>query len=88
MVGEKGVTLSAGQRQRLNILRAIILDRSLYILDEPTSHLDKHTEEVVISFLKKHLADKAAVIVTHRPTLRSICDKAYKMTDHRLEPST
>lgn len=85
IIGEKGVTLSAGQRQRLNILRAIALDRSLYILDEPTSHLDTHTEEVVIAFLKKHLKDKAMVAVTHRPALRSICDTAYEMKNHRLQ---
>lgn len=84
IVGEKGVTLSAGQRQRLNILRAIVLNRSLYILDEPTSHLDAHTEEIVVSFLQKHLTEKAVVIVTHRLALRSICDTSYQMKDHRL----
>lgn len=84
MVGEKGVTLSAGQRQRLNILRAVILDRSLYILDEPTSHLDAHTEAIVVTFLRKHLADKAIVVVTHRPALKSLCDISYEMKNHRL----
>jgi ABC-type bacteriocin/lantibiotic exporter with double-glycine peptidase domain len=84
IIGEKGVTLSAGQRQRLNILRAIILNRSLYILDEPTSHLDAHTEATVVTFLRKQLADKAIVIVTHRPALRSICDISYEMKNHRL----
>ncbi len=84
IVGEKGVTLSAGQRQRLNILRAIVLDRSLYVLDEPTSHLDAHTEEVVITFLRKHLAKKAMVVVTHMPALRSLCDVSYEMKNHRL----
>ncbi len=87
IIGEKGVTLSAGQRQRLNILRAIILDRSLYILDEPTSHLDKQTEEVVVAFLRKYLIDKAAIIVTHRSALRTICDAAYKMANHQLVSS-
>lgn len=84
IVGEKGVTLSAGQRQRINILRAIILERSLYILDEPTSHLDTHTEEIVIAFLRKYLSDKAVVIVTHRAALRDICDTQYQMKAHEL----
>lgn len=84
IIGEKGVTLSAGQRQRLNILRSIILDRSLYILDEPTSHLDSRTEELVVAFLRKHLSGKAVVVVTHKPALRSICDVSYEMKDHRL----
>jgi ABC-type transport system involved in cytochrome bd biosynthesis fused ATPase/permease subunit len=84
IIGEKGVTLSAGQRQRLNILRAIVLNRSLYVLDEPTSHLDARTEEIVLAFLQKHLAAKAVVIVTHRPALRSISDASYEMKNHRL----
>jgi ATP-binding cassette subfamily B protein len=84
IIGEKGVTLSAGQRQRINILRGIILDRSLYILDEPTSHLDVRTEELVVLFLRKHLSDKAMVVVTHRPALRSVCDVSYEMKNHRL----
>lgn len=84
IIGEKGVTLSAGQRQRLNILRGIILDRSLYILDEPTSHLDARTEELVVLFLRKHLSDKSVIVVTHRPALRSICDVSYEMKNHRL----
>lgn len=84
IVGEKGITLSAGQRQRLNILRGVLLDRSLYVLDEPTSHLDIRTEELVIAFLKKHLKNKAAVIVTHRMAVRSMCDQAYEMKNHTL----
>jgi ABC-type bacteriocin/lantibiotic exporter with double-glycine peptidase domain len=84
IIGEKGVTLSAGQRQRLNILRGVILNRSLYVLDEPTSHLDSRTEETVVSFLRKHLADKSVVIVTHRPALRRVCEVSYEMRDHRL----
>lgn len=84
IIGEKGVTVSAGQRQRLNVLRAVILNRSLYILDEPTSHLDAHTETVVVSFLKKRLADKAIVVVTHRPALRELCEVSYEMKNHAL----
>jgi ABC-type bacteriocin/lantibiotic exporter with double-glycine peptidase domain len=85
IIGEKGVTLSAGQRQRLNILRGVILDRSLYILDEPTSHLDAQTEQIVVNFLRKHLAHKAVVVVTHRPALKAICSESYIMKNHQLE---
>lgn len=84
LVGEKGVTLSAGQKQRLNIIRGILQDRSLYILDEPTSHLDSHTEELVVAFLGKHLANKTAVIVTHRSALKKICDQTFVMYNHTL----
>jgi ABC-type multidrug transport system fused ATPase/permease subunit len=83
-VGEKGVTISAGQKQRLNILRSILLDREIYALDEPTSHLDAATEERVISFLRNHLGHKTVVIITHRPALRDLCNTTYEMADHHL----
>ncbi len=87
IVGEKGVTMSAGQRQRINILRSVLMDRSLYILDEPTSHLDEHTEHVVVTFLKQHLKTKAILVVTHRPVIRELCDIRYEMKDHTLRPT-
>jgi ATP-binding cassette subfamily B protein len=86
IVGEKGITLSAGQKQRLNILRGILLDREIYILDEPTAHLDATTEEVVVAFLEKQLYGKTAVIVTHRPALRALCSREYEIKDHKLSP--
>lgn len=88
VVGEKGLRLSAGQKQRLNIVRGVLLDRSLYILDEPTSHLDAHVEEVVVTFLQKHLQNRAAIIVTHRPALKKICSSAYVMEAHTLHLRT
>jgi ABC-type bacteriocin/lantibiotic exporter with double-glycine peptidase domain len=84
IVGEKGITLSAGQKQRLNILRGVLLDRDIYVLDEPTAHLDAATESVVVDFLKKHLHGKTSVIVTHRPALRALCSTEYEIKDHRL----
>jgi ABC-type bacteriocin/lantibiotic exporter with double-glycine peptidase domain len=84
IVGEKGITLSAGQKQRLNILRGILLDRDIYVLDEPTAHLDAATEGIVVDFLKKHLHGKTSVIVTHRPALRALCSTEYEIKDHRL----
>jgi ATP-binding cassette subfamily B protein len=86
IVGEKGITLSAGQKQRLNILRGILLNLEIYILDEPTAHLDAATEENVVAFLKDQLRGKTTVIVTHRPALRALCGKEYEIKDHRLSP--
>lgn len=84
LVGEKGVKLSAGQKQRINLLRGILLDRDIYLLDEPTSHLDAETEKRVIDFLKTRLQDKTAIIVSHRESIREICDRAYLMHGHEL----
>lgn len=53
IVGEKGLKLSTGQKRRINILRSYLMNKDIYILDEPTSNLDKHTEEIVVNFILK-----------------------------------
>lgn len=87
VVGEKGVKLSAGQKQRISILRSVLLDREINILDEPTSHLDSHTEELVVNFLKKYLKHKTAIIITHRPALQELASELYVMKNHTLSIS-
>ncbi len=84
IVGEKGLKLSAGQKQRISILRSVLLNREINILDEPTSHLDAHTEELVVKFLKKHLKNKTALIITHRPALQELASELYSMKNHAL----
>lgn len=77
LVGEKGIKLSSGQKQRLNILRGILLDKEIYILDEPTSNLDNLSENKIYEMINKYLDDKTCIIVTHRPKLIEICNKHY-----------
>lgn len=77
LVGEKGVKLSAGQKQRLNIIRGILLDKEIYILDEPTSNLDSISEEKIYHMIEEYLKEKTCIIVTHRPKLVDICNKHY-----------
>lgn len=76
-VGEKGIKLSAGQKQRLNIIRGILLDKEIYILDEPTSNLDIISEDKIYNMIDKYLKDKTCIIVTHRPKLTEMCNKQY-----------
>lgn len=77
LVGEKGIKLSAGQKQRLNIIRGILLDKEIYILDEPTSNLDSLSENKIYNMINKYLKDKTCIIVTHRLKLTEICNKHY-----------
>lgn len=77
LVGEKGIKLSAGQKQRLNIIRGILLDKEIYILDEPTSNLDSLSENKIYDMINKYLKNKSCLIVTHRPKLTEICNKHY-----------
>jgi ATP-binding cassette subfamily B protein/subfamily B ATP-binding cassette protein MsbA len=66
MVGEQGLTLSEGQKQRLTIARAILLNAPILILDEPTSSVDSETEALIMSGLERLMAGRTAFIIAHR----------------------
>lgn len=84
MVGEKGVRLSAGQRQRLNIIRGILIDKDVYFFDEPTSNLDKESEEKIVKMIDKYLNNKTYIIVTHRESIKRLCNKHYVFENHEM----
>jgi len=85
IVGEKGLKLSTGQKRRINILRSYLMDKNIYILDEPTSNLDKHTEEIVVKFILKYFKDKTLIIATHNEKINDICNKFYSFSNHELK---
>ena len=85
MVGERGIKLSAGQKQRLNLIRGILIDKDLYFFDEPTSNLDALSEEKITNMIEKYLKDKTFVIVTHRPKLKELCNKHYSFDNHMMK---
>lgn len=66
LVGERGVTLSGGQKQRVSIARALIKEPDIVILDDSLSAVDTKTEKRILSYLDTTLADKTAIIITHR----------------------
>jgi ATP-binding cassette subfamily B protein/subfamily B ATP-binding cassette protein MsbA len=66
VIGERGSTLSAGQRQRLAIARALLRDASVLVLDEPTSALDAQSEHWVMEGLKRLCAGRTCFVIAHR----------------------
>jgi len=84
IVGERGLKLSVGQKQRLNIVRGILLGKDIYILDEPTSNLDKETEKLIINLIQKYLKDKTIIIATHRDEIRKICNQHYEFNNNKM----
>jgi subfamily B ATP-binding cassette protein MsbA len=66
MVGERGLTLSQGQRQRIAIARAIIRNTPILIMDEPTSGLDAVSEKLVVDALDRLMEGRTCIIVAHR----------------------
>ncbi|MFI7121708.1 thiol reductant ABC exporter subunit CydD [Amycolatopsis sp. NPDC049868] len=75
VVGELGAGLSTGQRRRVALARAILLDRPLLLLDEPTEGVDAETEAAILDRLPQVLAGRTAVIVSHHPAVLARCDR-------------
>ena len=75
LIGERGDTLSGGQRQGVGLARALLGDPAILLLDEPTGSMDHSTEEAVRQRLKVAMQDKTAIIVTHRTSLLDLVDR-------------
>ena len=75
VIQEKGVGLSGGQRQSINLARSLIQNPSVLLLDEPTSAMDQSTEKKVISNLQKHAENKTLIVITHRNPIFTIVDR-------------
>lgn len=75
IVGERGITLSGGQKQRISIARAIIKKPQIMIFDDCLSAVDTETEEEILGNLKKVMAGKTSLIISHRISTVKNADK-------------
>lgn len=81
LIGERGVTLSGGQKQRISIARALSKENELLIFDDCLSAVDANTEHKIASNLNHYLADKTAIIITHRIFPSFVFDQIIVMED-------
>jgi ABC-type multidrug transport system fused ATPase/permease subunit len=83
-IGERGMTLSLGERQRLAIARAFVKDAPILVLDEPTSALDAHTEAAVLEALQRLVKGRTTFIVAHRLSTIRHADRVVVLDDGAL----
>ncbi|WP_308346121.1 thiol reductant ABC exporter subunit CydD, partial [Streptomyces sp. ISL-66] len=79
VLGEGGVGLSAGQRQRLALARAFLADRPVLLLDEPTAALDGETEAAVVEAVRRLAVGRTVLLVVHRPALLALADRVVRV---------
>ena len=83
-LGERGVRLSGGQRQRIGVARALYRNTKILVFDEATSALDSNTENEVMKSINNLRGFKTLIIVAHRLSTLSNCDKIYKLDESGL----
>lgn len=80
-VGERGLTLSAGERQRIGIARAVIRNCPILILDEPSAALDAEAEKLVLEALDRLMRDRTVICIAHRLSTIRNADKIIVLED-------
>jgi ATP-binding cassette, subfamily B, bacterial len=86
IVGERGVMLSRGQRQRIAIARALVRDTPIVLLDEPLTGLDAENATEVAAALTELTKGRTTILVTHDPEHAAQSDVVYRLNDGRVEP--
>jgi ABC-type multidrug transport system fused ATPase/permease subunit len=78
-IGHMGSLISGGQRQRIAIARALYADKSILILDEPTSSLDINSKNKILNTIKEISINKTLIIISHDLSLKRICNNVIEI---------
>jgi ATP-binding cassette subfamily B multidrug efflux pump len=89
LVGERGMTLSGGQKQRVAVARALLVNRSILLLDDIFSAVDTATERRIFEAINRHFKGKTVLLVTHRVSVLEQMDRVvYMMGGKVVEDGT
>ncbi|WP_247648329.1 type I secretion system permease/ATPase [Pseudodesulfovibrio sp. zrk46] len=84
MVGERGSSLSGGQRQAVSIARAVLPDPEILIMDEPSSNMDNQSEYRLKQKLEPFIKDKTVIVITHRHSMLDLVNRLVIMDKGRI----
>jgi ATP-binding cassette subfamily B protein len=84
VVGERGLTLSAGERQRVALARAFLLDPQVVILDEPSAALDVELEQDLLLNMQRHFQGKTLIVITHKAALSTAAEHVFYLAYGRI----
>ena len=85
MIGERGLKLSGGEKQRLTIARALLKDPPLLILDEATSALDTESERIVQKALENLMQERTSIVIAHRLSTILSADRIVVLNQGRIQ---
>ena len=84
VIGERGITLWGGQRQRLAIARALVIDPRILILDDATASVDATTESLIRAGLTEAMHDRTTIVIAHRLSTIALADTVVVLEHGRI----
>jgi ATP-binding cassette subfamily B protein len=84
MVGERGLTLSGGQKSRTALARALLRDPKILILDDALAAVDTHTEEEILQGLRRFMANRTCLLIAHRVSTVKDADEIFVLDEGRI----
>ncbi|WP_431323555.1 ABC transporter ATP-binding protein [Rhizobium sp. YTU87027] len=88
VVGYRGATVSAGQRQRIALARALVRDPEILILDEATNAMDGLSEAAIVETLKSRAGRRTTIVISHHRSTISFCDEVVVVHGGRVKNQT
>ena len=84
VLGEGGLDISGGQRQRLAIARAVLRDPAILLLDDPAAAIDPHTEHEILTAMERAMTGRTTLVVAHRLSTLRQCDQVIVLDEGRI----
>ena len=85
IIGERGLKISGGERQRITIAKAIYANKEIYLFDEATNAIDEETEMKIYENLRNILKNKIIIIISHNDNVHKFCDHIYEVKNKKIK---